>query len=96
MTITLVYFPVSNLIPRAFALTKRIAASGNEFVVLPTNTGRDSENVHGIQDLIATREAGFAKIWAQMLNRERKCGIVVMKEVENAGKETVAETTSAA
>ena len=37
------------------------------------NTVRDSENINGIRDLIATREAGFAKIWAQMLNRaERK------------------------
>ena len=37
MTITLVYFCVSNLLTRAFALRKRTAASGNEFVVFPTN-----------------------------------------------------------
>ena len=48
---------------------------------------RDLENRNGIRDLIANREAGFAKFWAQMGDWERNLifGIIAMREVGNAG-----------
>ena len=51
------------------------------------NTVRDLENRNGIRDLIANREAGFAKFWAQMGDWERNLifGIIAMGEVGNAG-----------
>ena len=50
------------------------------------NTVQDSGNVYGLRDLTATREAGFAKIWARdaRLGKKTIFGIV-LTEVRDAG-----------
>ena len=96
MTITLVYFRVSNLDPRAFALTKRIAASGNEIVVLPTNKTKIQRGIqktltgYGIWLLTGKRDSpnfghscGIGKeddIRDYSNDRSWECGTLVKKE----------------